>query len=57
MQGSPCTSLCEQALVIVTQKVDHVLMSTPKFCSNKIVRFGFLVVCAALCGVVLSLRR
>ena len=52
MQGSPCTSLCEQALVIVTQTVDHVLMSTPKFCSNKIVRFGFLVVCAALRGVV-----
>ena len=51
VQGSPCTSLCEQALIIVMQTADHVLMWTPKFCSKKIVCFGFLVVCAGLCGV------
>ena len=40
--------LGEQFLVIVAQMMDHVLMWTRKFSSQKIVRFGFLLVCTSL---------
>ena len=41
--------LGEPFLVIVAQMMDHVLMWTPKFSSQKIVRFfGFLLVCTSL---------
>ena len=41
--------LGEQFLVIVAQMMDHVLMWTPKFSSQKIVRFfGFLLVFTSL---------
>ena len=39
-------------LVIAAQTVDHLLMWTLKFCSKKIVRFGFLMVWPHLRGVV-----
>ena len=43
VQGSPCTSFLVNRLLPLAQMMDHVLMWAPKFSSQKIVRFGFLV--------------
>ena len=45
VQGSPCTSFLVNRLLSLAQMMDHVLMWTPKFSSQKIVRFGFLLAC------------